>query len=171
MSQTPETHDPTNEWLEKSLTGWIEKHEKEKIVATLRAHYQIINLPEDKEILEHEYYSQTAEKDFVKKAQEATFYKAIYKDIFKSNLSLLTQSMTTSGVLMEIMLHFPNYQSELIFLAKVTNVETDSELGRDVYHARLQAIAVNQKSLTKMMYAINDQKSNNPHQHGHLRST
>ncbi|HXL72492.1 MAG TPA: hypothetical protein VN963_02600 [bacterium] len=170
MLRTNETHDPTNEWIKKSQTGWIEKQEKEKIVATLRAHYQTINPPEDKKISEHEYYSQTAEKDFVKKAQEATFYKAIYKDIFKSNLSLLTQSMTTSGVLMEIMLHFPNYQSELIFLAKVTSVETDNELGRDVYHAHLQAIAVNQNSLAKMMHAIRDQKSNNSRQRG-LHST
>jgi len=162
LSQTPETHEITNDWLEKSLTGWIEKYDKEKIVATLKAHYQIINPPEDKKIPAHEHYSQTTENDFVKKAQEATFYKAIYKDIFKSNLSLLTQSLTTSGLLIEIMIHFPNYRSELLFLAKVISVETESELGRDVYHAHLQAIAVNQKSLTKMMHAISDQKSNNP---------
>jgi hypothetical protein len=163
LSQTPQTDEPTNEWLEKSLAGWIEKYDKEKIVATLKAHYQIVNPPEDKKIPAHEYYSQTTENDFVKKAQEATFYKAIYKDIFKSHLSLLTRSLTTSGLLIEIMLHFPNYRSELLFLAKITNVETDNELGRDVYHAHLQATAVNQKSLIKMIHAISGQKSNNQH--------
>jgi hypothetical protein len=152
LAQLPRTHNPTD------LSGWIEKHEDGKVLATLRAYYRVINAPEDKQILSHENYIQTAEKDFVKKAEEAKFYKAIYKDLFRTHLSLLTQSMPYSGALMEITLHFPNYQSELMFTAQVTRVDPDNELGRDIYHAHLKVIAVNQKSLIEMMHDIADKK-------------
>lgn len=159
MSILSGTYNPTDEWLKEHLSGWVEKYEDGKVIATIRAHYRIINSPEDKKILEHEYYAGTTKKHFSKKAKEAIFYKAIYKDIFNSHLSLLTQSMPQSDVLMEIMLHFPNYQSELMFLAKVTKVDSDSELGRDVYYARLQALAVNQKTISKMIHTMSGQKA------------
>lgn len=158
MSQSVETYNPTDEWLKEHLSGWIEKHEDGKVLATLWAHYRIVNAPEDKQILAHEYYIKTTEADFVKKAEEAKFYKAIYKDLFRTHLSLLTQSMTYSGVLKEINLLFPNYRSELMFTAEVTRVDSDNELGRDIYHAHLKVIAVNQKSLIEMMHDIAGKK-------------
>jgi hypothetical protein len=158
LSQSFGTYNPTDEWLKEHLSGWIEKHEDGKVLATLRTHYRVVNTPEDKQILAHEYYIKTTEADFVKKAAEAKFYKAIYKDLFRTHLSLLTQSMTYSGVLMEVTLLFPNYRSELMFIAQVTRVDSDNELGRDIYHAHLKIIAVNQKSLIEMMHDIADKK-------------
>lgn len=155
----PGVYNPTDEWLKEHLSGWVEKREEGLVVATIRAHYRVIGSPEDKKIVPHEYYAQTTEKHFAKKAEEAMFYKAIYKDIFKTRLSLLTQSVTYSDVLMEVMLHFPNYQSELMFLANVTSVDSDNELGRNLYHAHLKALAVNQKSLTKMIHNMSGQKA------------
>jgi len=155
----PGVYNPTDEWLNEHLSGWVEKREEGRVVATLRAHYRVVGTPEDKKIIPHEYYSQTTEKHFVKKAEEAMFYKAIYKDIFKTHLSLLTQSVTYSDVLMEVMLHFPSYQSELMFLANVTRVDSDNELGRNVYHAHLKALSINQKSITKMIHNMSGQKA------------
>ena len=159
MAQLSGTYNPTDEWLKGQLSGWVEKHEDGKVLATLRAHYRVVNAPENAQILAHEYYTQTTEKDFVKKAEEAKFYKAIYKDLFRTHLSLLTQSMPYSGALMEINLQFPNYRSELMFTAHVTRVDSDNELGRDIYHAHLKVIAVNQKSLIEMMHAIAGKKA------------
>ncbi|GEM_PF-2443017 len=161
MPQISGPPNPIDEQHKDYLSGWIEKQEKDKIVATLKAHYRIIHSPEDKEILGKELYSNTTEGDFSKKAQEAVFYKAIYKDIFKSYLSLLTQSLPPIGALIEVVIHFPNYQSEIVFLARITSVETNNELGREVYPARLQGVSVNQESITKLIYDINQKKIQN----------
>ena len=158
MPQLPGIYNPTDEWLKEHLTGWVEKREDGKVIATIRAHYRVVNSREENKIHSHEYYLQTTEKHFEKKAGEAMFYKAIYKDIFRSRLSLLTQSAIYTGALIEVMLHFPHHQSELMFTAQVANVDSDNELGRDVYHAHLKVIAVNQRSITKMIHAIADKK-------------
>ncbi len=158
MPQLSGPPNPIDEQHKDYLPGWIEKQEKERVVATLKAHYRVIPPLESKEILASEFYLHTTEEDFSRKAQEAVFYKAIYKDIFKSHLSLLTQSLPSSGALMEIVIHFPNYQSEIVFLAKVLSVETNNELGREVYPARLRSLSVNQESLTKLIYDINQKK-------------
>jgi hypothetical protein len=159
LPHIPGIYNPTDEWLKDHLSGWVEKREEGKAVATIRAHYRVISSPEDKKIVVHEFYAQTTEKHFIKKAEEAMFYNAIYKDIFRTHLSLLTQSLPPSDVLMEILLHFPNHQSELMFIAQVTRVDADSELGRNVYHARLKALAVNQKSITKMIHNMTSHKA------------
>jgi hypothetical protein len=40
-------------------------------------------------------------------------------------------------------------------------VETNNELGREVYPARLQGVSVNQESITKLIYDINQKKIQN----------
>jgi hypothetical protein len=157
--QTTSQYNPTNEWLKEHLSGWVEKSEEGKPVATIRAHYRVIHSPEHKSIPLHDFYAQTTEKHFRKLSEEAVFYKAIHKDIFKSELTLLTQSLPYEGSLMEIMLHFPNHQSELMFLAWIDRVEPVIEMGRSVYHAHLKSVAVNQRTLTKMIHNLNNRKT------------
>jgi hypothetical protein len=149
---------PIDEVNKDYLSGWIEKQDKKRIVATLRAHYRIIHSPENKEIQQLDTYNNTTETDFAEKAKKAVFYKAIYKDIFKSHLTLLTKSLPPTGALLEVVIHFPNYESEIVFLARIESLETKSEMGREVYPARLESLAVNQESLTKLIYDINQKK-------------
>lgn len=159
LDQIPTGYNPTDEWLKEHRSGWVEKHENDKVVATLKAHYRVIHSPEHKIIVVHDYYAETTEKDLQKKAKETGFYRAVYKDLFLSELVLLTQSTTYARSLMEIMLHFPNYQSELMFLAWITKVETINELGRTIYHAHLKSVAVNQRTVDKMIHALTQKKA------------
>ena len=156
--QLPGTYNPTDEWLKEHLSGWVEKHEEGKAVATIRAHYRVIHSPEHKMIVVHDYYAQTSEKHFQKKAKEGGFHKAVHKDIFLAKLALQTQSVPYKGSLVEILLHFPNHQSELMFLAWITNVEPNNELGRTIYHAHLKSVAVNQRTIDKMIHNLTHKK-------------
>jgi hypothetical protein len=165
LRQNPGSPNPIDEVNKDYLSGWIEKQDKKKIVATLRAHYRIVHSPENKGIQQLDTYNNTTEEDFTEKAKKAMFYKAIYKDIFKSNLTLLTKSLPPAGALLEVVIHFPNYESEIVFLAKIESLEMKNELGRDVYPARLESVAVNQESLTKLIYDINQKRTRRkPHE-------
>ncbi len=159
MAHIPGIYNPTDEWLKEHRSGWVEKHENGKVVATLKAHYRVIHAPENKAIVDHAYYADTTEKDFQKRSIETSFYKAVYKDLFLSELVLLTQNGTYARSLMEIMIHFPNHQSELMFLAWITKVEMINELGRLVYHAHLKSVSVNQRTINRMIHTLTQKKA------------
>jgi replicative DNA helicase len=148
------------QWVKNGqLTGWVEKREDGKVAATIRAYYNVVEPSQHKSILAKPDYSQTTENHMAQKAETASFYKAIHRDIFKSSLTLLSQSTLTTSMRLEVTLQFPHLGTDLTFLAQVTKVSVETEWNKESYHADLKNLAVSQKSLQKMIDHLNKKKT------------
>jgi hypothetical protein len=141
------------------LTGWVEKREEERVAATIRAYYRIASPAETKTIVSNADYANTTEAHLARQADTASFFRAIHRDIFRSDLTLLSQSTLATGMRLEVTLQFPSNGTELTFLAQVSKVNVMNEWNKDVFHGKLKTLAISQKSLGLMILHLKGKKA------------
>jgi len=141
-------------------TGWVEKRQYERIMATLRVEYQIVSGPETQKLLSHENYRQTTVDHLPELSEKSSLYRAVTKDISLGGLSLVSQQPFEAGTVLEVSLHLPNFSNILKFLAEIRHVETTMEMGKVLYHAGLKTLAIHKGDVNNIaQYLIEQQKT------------
>lgn len=132
------------------VNAWIEKHERQRIAATLKAQFRQLEAPEARDLLSQPSYRQTGLKDLEQLSKNLPLYWVIAKDLFQSRLFLVSQSPISLGEKLEILLQLPQYHLPLYFLAVVANVETTMEMDHTLFHGALQVLALHKDDLDRL---------------------
>jgi len=139
-------------------SGWVEKRQHERVLATLKMEYQIVSGPEAEKLLGHENYKLTKKEHLPELSEKSSLYRAVTKDISLGGLSIVSQQPLQKGALLEISLHLPNYKSILKFLAEIRHVETTVEMGRTLFHAGIHTLAIHKGDVDLIGKYLIDQK-------------
>src|SRR5581483_1981921 len=139
-------------------SGWVEKRQHERVLATLKMEYQIVRGPEAEKLLGHENYKLTKKEHLPELSEKSSLYRAVTKDISLGGLSIVSQQHLQKGALLEISLHLPNYKSILKFLAEIRHVETTVEMGRTLFHAGIHTLAIHKGDVDLIGKYLIDQK-------------
>src|ERR1039457_4561454 len=129
--------------------GWIEKIQSGRVKATLKAEFRPLKPAEAKKLFTQKSYGQTTVNHLPQLAGKSSLYRAITKDIFQSRLVLLSQAPLSKGNKLEVALHLPQYETPLRLLAEVVGVETNSEMGRDLFHGELLFLSVHKEDVDR----------------------
>jgi hypothetical protein len=140
-------------------SGWVEKRQFERVLATLKMEYQIVTGPESQKLLSHENYSQTTVDHLPKLSEKSSLYRAVTKDISLGGLALISQQPLQKGTLLEVSLHLPNYKTKLKFLAQIMHVETTVEMGRTLFNAGIRTLAIHKGDVDRIAEYLIDQKN------------
>jgi hypothetical protein len=140
-------------------TGWVEKRQFERIVATLKVDYRLVDAKDSKKALEHTHYKLTKAEHLPELSKKSPLYHAVTKDISLGGLSLLGQDPFEMGGVVEIGLHLPKFKTTLKFFAKVVRTESFVEMGRTIHRAGVQTLAIHQGDLDRIEKFLLTQKS------------
>lgn len=141
-------------------SGWAEKRQHERIVATLKMDYRVMMGPEAQKLLTQEQYRQTTLDHLPELSQRSSLYNAVTKDISLGGLSLVSQQPLAPGSVLEVSLHLPNYKTVLKFLAEIRHVSTTQEMGRTLFHAGIRTLAIHKGDVEKIGDYLLKQKNN-----------
>ncbi len=94
-------------------TGWMEKRQHERVVATLKIDYRSVDAKDSKKVLEHAHYKQTTVNHLPELSKKSPLHHAVTKDISMGGLALLGTEPFTMGVLVEIGLQPSPVQNDL----------------------------------------------------------
>jgi hypothetical protein len=130
--------------------GWVEKRQHERVVATVKVEYRLVDAKDAKKILDNVDYKNTTVEKMPALSHKSSLYHAVTKDISLGGLALLGDNEFPIGAVVEIGLHLPRYESVLKFLVKVVRTESFIEMGRTIHRAGVQTIAINQDDLSKI---------------------
>jgi hypothetical protein len=140
--------------------GWIEKHERQRVAATLKAQFRLLNPAETRELQAQASYRQTGLKQLAELSKDSAFHRAILKDLFLSELHLLSQNPLTAGEKAEILLQLPQHRLPLTLLAVVGEVKTTLEMGRNLFHGPLQVLAIHKDDVDRLSRSLLQQQAN-----------
>lgn len=139
-------------------TGWVEKRQHERVLATLKVEFRMIDSELAKKLLAHDHYRQTTAEHLPELSLKSPLYKAVTKDVSLGGLLLVSQQALAVGTQVEVSLHLPNYKTSLNFLAQITRVETTVEMGRNLYHAGMKTLAIHKGDVDRIGKYLLDQK-------------
>jgi hypothetical protein len=140
-------------------SGWVEKRQFERVVATLKADYRLVDPKDSKKILENTNYKNTTVDQLPELSKTSSLYHAVTKDISMGGLALVGEQPFPMGGVVEIGLHLPKYKSVLKFLAEVVHTESFKEMGRVIHRAGVRTMAINQEDLEKINQYLISQMS------------
>jgi c-di-GMP-binding flagellar brake protein YcgR len=140
-------------------SGWVEKRQHERIVATLKVDFHVIHSDEAKKLLENERYRNTTAEQLPELSQKSNLYKAVTKDISLGGLALVSQEILSKGMLLEVNLQLPSYHTTLKFIAEVMHVETFEEMGKTLFTAGMKTLAISKDDVQHIAdYLIKQKK-------------
>jgi hypothetical protein len=140
-------------------SGWAEKRQHERVLATLKMKYQIVSGAESEKLLSHSNYSQTTVDHLPQLSEKSSLYRAVTKDISMGGLALVTQNPLKAGMVLEVSLRLPNYNVDLKFLAETRHITTTTEMGKTLYHAGIRTLAIHKGDVEKIANYLNDPKN------------
>jgi len=141
-------------------SGWVEKRQHERILATLKMDYRVVGGPEVSKMLTQEPYRQTTSDHLPELAERSSLYRAVTKDISLGGLSLVSQQPLQAGMVLEVALHLPNFKTVLKFLAEIRHVSTTVEMGRNLFHAGIRTMAIHKGDVERIAdYLIQQKKT------------
>ena len=130
--------------------GWVEKHERQRIAATLKAQFKQLDPSEARDLQAQASYRQTGLKQLALLSKDSPLHRVITRDLFQSSLFLVSQSPLSAGEKLEVHLQLPQYRLPLSLLAGVTEVETTMEMGRTLFHGALQVLAIHKDDVDRL---------------------
>lgn len=130
--------------------GWVEKHERQRIAATLKAQFRQLDPSEARGLQAQASYRQTGLKQMAEVSNDSPLHRVIAKDLFQSSLFLVSQSPLAAGEKLEVLLQLPQYRLPLSLLAGVGGVETTMEMGRTLFHGTLQVLAIHKDDVDRL---------------------
>ena len=131
-------------------TGWMEKRQHERVVATLKIGYRLIESKDKKKLLTDESYRTTTADQLPGLSQVSPIYEAVTKDISAGGLCIVSEQEAPLGTVLEVSLQLPNYQTSLKFLAEVVRVDAMTEMGRTLQRWGVKTLAINKEDVTRM---------------------
>lgn len=131
-------------------TGWVEKRQHERVVATIKVSYRVIESKQAQAILAQDSYRSTTADQLPGLSQVSPLYEAVTKDVSLGGLSILSEQPMPAGTVLEVGLTLPNFQTTLKFLAEVVRAEALTEMGRALQRSGLKTLAINKEDVTRM---------------------
>ena len=139
-------------------SGWVEKRQHERILATLKMEFQVVGGPAVQKLLNHEHYASTTVNHLPELAERSSLYRAVTRDVSLGGLALVSQQALHKGSILEVSLHLPNFKSVLKFLAEIMHVSTTEEMGKTLFHAGVRTLAINKEDVNKIAEYLIEQK-------------
>jgi hypothetical protein len=131
-------------------TGWVEKRQHERVVATIKISYRIIESKDAKAVLSQDSYRSTTADQLPGLSQVSPLYDAVTRDVSVGGLSILSEQPIPKGTVVEVGLTLPNYKTTLKFLAEIVYVESITEMGRALQRSGVKTLAINKEDVTRM---------------------
>ncbi len=138
--------------------GWMEQRRHERVAATLKISYRILDAKEKDGILQQPRYNQTTADQLPHLAQKFHAYHAVTKDISEGGLSVSGEHPFNQGDQVEISLQLPQYNVSVTILAEVMRASSFFELGKTMYNAGVKILALNREDMDRLMKYLLSEK-------------
>lgn len=137
--------------------GWMEQRRYERIAATLKVSYRVLDAEEKNGILQQPRYSQTTADQLPYLSQKFHAYHAVTRDISEGGLSISGEHPFSEGDHVEISLQLPQYNVAVTLLAEVARSSSFFDLGKTMYNAGVKILALNREDMDRlMMYLLSE---------------
>ncbi|HET9869707.1 MAG TPA: hypothetical protein VFR02_04305, partial [bacterium] len=83
-------------------TGWVEKRQHERVVATIKVSYRVIESKQAQAILAQDSYRSTTADQLPGLSQVSPLYEAVTKDVSLGGLSILSEQPMPAGTVLEV---------------------------------------------------------------------
>lgn len=149
---------PLPGWDMDKKSGWVEKRQHERVVATLKMDYRVVGGPDIQKLMANEQYRGTTVDHLPELSERSSLYKAVTKDISLGGLAVVSQQPLQKGTILEISLQLPNFKTVLKFLAEAMHVTTSVEMGKTLFHAGLRTMAIHKGDVDRIAEYLIEQK-------------
>ncbi len=130
--------------------GWMEQRRQERVSATLRVSYRVLDAAEKMGALDQPRYSQTTAEHLPDLSQKFNVYHAVTKDISEGGLAISGEHPFALGEHVEISLQLPQYKVPVTFLAEVKRSSSFFELGKTMYNAGVLILALDRDGMDRL---------------------
>jgi hypothetical protein len=130
--------------------GWMEQRKFERVAASLKVSYRILEEAEKKGILDQPRYNQTTAEQLPHLSQKFHVYHAITRDISLGGMSISGERPFQEGAHVEIFLQMHQYKVTLTLLAVVVRAASAFQSGRTVYTAGVKLLALNREDVSRL---------------------
>lgn len=130
--------------------GYMEQRKFERIAATLKISYRVLEEAEKAQTLTQPRYTQTTAEQLPMLAQKFNVYHAITKDISEGGLSVMGENPFPEAAYVELYLQLPQYNVLLTVLAQVCRTSSFFETGKTMYSAGVKIVAINRDDVVRL---------------------
>ena len=130
--------------------GWMEHRKHERVSASLKVSYRVLNAQEKEESLNQPQYNQTTAEQLPHLARKFHVYHAVTRDISEGGLAISGEHPFAEGEQVEISLQLPQYKVPVTFLAEVSRSSSFFELGKTLYNAGVRILALNREDMDRL---------------------
>ncbi len=138
--------------------GWMEQRRFERVAATLKISYRILDDSEKDGAINLPRYSQTKAEHLPHLSQKFQVYHAVTRDISEGGLSINGEKPFTVGQHVEISIVLPQYNVPVTFLTEVMRAGSFFELGKTMYNAGVKILALNREDMDRLMKYVLSEK-------------
>jgi hypothetical protein len=138
--------------------GWMEQRSHERISATLKVSYRVLNEQEKNGALDLPRYNQTKAEHLPSLSAKFHVYHAVTRDISEGGFSVMGEQPFTQGQQVEVSIVLPQYNVPITFLTEVMRAGTYFELGKTMYNAGVRILALNREDMDRLMKFVLSQK-------------
>jgi hypothetical protein len=138
--------------------GWMEQRKHERVAASLKVSYRVLDEIEKRSALRHPFYSQTTADQLPYLAKTFNAYRAVTKNISEGGIAVSGDYPFSKGEHVEISLQLPECNIPVKFLAVVARSTSFLDDGKTKYTAGVQILAVNRDDMKKLNCFLLEQK-------------
>jgi hypothetical protein len=132
-------------------SGYMEQRRHERVNATLKVTYRVLNSQEGHSALTQARYSETKAEHLPALSQKFQVYNAVTRDISEGGLSVMGDQPFAQGQHIEVSMLLPQYNVPVTFLTEVMRANSFFELGRTKYSAGVKILALNREDMDRLM--------------------
>jgi len=130
--------------------GWMEQRKFERVSASLRVSYRVLEGAEQDGILDQSRYNQTTAEQLPHLSQKFHVYHAITRDISMGGMSISGEKPFAEGQNVEIYLQLPQYNVTLTLLSVVVRATSFFQTGKTMYSAGVKLLALNREDVARL---------------------
>lgn len=138
--------------------GWIEQRRHERVAATLKVSYRVLDEGEKNDILQHPRYNQTTAEHLPYLSKKFHAYQAVTRDISEGGLCILGEHPFSQGERLEISILLPQYNMPVTILAEVARSVSHFEMGKTIFNAGVKILALNREDMDRFMKFLLSEK-------------
>src|SRR5581483_8560981 len=131
--------------------GWMEQRRHERVAATLKISYRVLDEQEKNGALNLPRYNQTKAEHLPSLSQKFHVYHAVTRDISEGGLSVMGEAPFQNGQHIEVSILLPQYNVPITFLTEVMRAGSYFELGKTMYNAGVKILALNREDMDRLM--------------------
>jgi hypothetical protein len=131
--------------------GYMEQRRHERVNASLKITYRILDSHEKESAIHQPRYSETKAEHLPSLSQKFQVYHAVTRDISEGGLSFMGEQPFSVGQNVELSIHLPQYNVPVTFLTEVMRAGSQFELGRTTFSAGVKILALNREDMDRLM--------------------